>query len=306
MAIKHLSSVVSEIDPKRATQLLEFRNENYQRAVNPTHVKRLASLMNAHLYQTGHVVIANSPVGKWLANGQHSLMAIVESAKAQRCLVEKYDVKGDADYMRLFSAFDTDGRKRSISDQAKAFLISNVLDGGPSPRVLKSFKAGSEWLQKHILRETPALTSIGRFDDVLRHDYALAVVCHLDEISTDRALLLKRAPIMGAVIATVEHGKQVAEDFWESVQTGMFPEGTNRKDPRYMLHQALRACQVIVARGRGGKTNMTAATSGVWTAMDLYCACINAFNAHSGGKLVTRLRGQYGTTVPVIKIPEAA
>lgn len=297
--LKRIDSHLSNITPERASELLRYVNPDRQRALTPSHRAKLATLMSRHDYLTGHIVIAILPNGtKCIANGQHSLAAVVESGLEQYFLVETYRCDTDDDYARLFMAFDTEERRRTWTESASAFKMAYRSD--ISPTMLNYFRAGVEYLGVVMNDRSAEKTRYARFSAVDMGSPIVALFCELMHTAIDERLV-RRSSQISAIIVTANIDIDAARVFWTEVFTGRWPmTNVHPHYPPYRLHNYIREVSVFTG---GGGTRALGTRSKHATQFDLYCASITCWNAWGRGDNVVQLRGAYNGKAPTPERP---
>lgn len=307
--VSHLRSAIQSVDQKSAAAMAVWSDPDFQRPLVPSHTGKLSMIMLADNFLTGHIVIAILGGRRILANGQHTLQAIIETGRTQRCLVEEYAVKDKEAYARLFHAFDTEARTRSWVDCARAYQIGSngSMPGGVTPSILNAFRNGYEFYRNMVPGGERAITRMGRFDAIAKLTDELAMYVQLAGEAIDLKLV-RRAPVIGAMIATFWADRDIAPRFWREVVTGFFSDHGNPDAPTYRLHQYLRNTVILTggAGGEGHRARRSLGTAnGLGTQFDVYCCCINAWNAHCQGRSLQRLRGSVNGKAPAVSRPYA-
>lgn len=297
------------VNPAIAAEWLKHCDPDLQRPVNEAHATKLSMMMTSGDFLTGHIVFADMGGKRMLANGQHSLNAIAQSGKAQRCLVETYTVQNIEAYSRLFHAFDTEARQRTWLECARAYKMGSgqSVPEAATDKLLNMFRNGFEYFIGITGAEEQAETKFHRFEAVGRFRHEFEVFITLTKTAVDPKLI-RRAPIIAAVIATVQVDRDTAGQFWNEVVTGFFTNQGNQDWPPYRLHQFLRGV-VIFTGGGAGKRSLTRigvrAGGGASTQFDVYCACIHAWNAYCEGRTLKVLKGSTSGKVPGVSAPHA-
>lgn len=297
------------ISAEAAATMLAWSDPELQRPPSERHVDKLGTMMMDGDFLTGHIVIANLNGRKVLANGQHTLLAIHTTGKQQRCLVEEYTVEDMKAYARLFHAFDTEARVRTWLECARAYQMGRNGDmpNRVTPALLNAFRNGYEFFLNLNRSNDRAATRLGRFGALTTMKNELSLFAELSDVAIDHKLI-KRAPVVAAVIGTSASDLDVATTFWREVVTGFFSDQGNAHAPAYRLHQFLRNTTIFSGGGgseRSRSTRRLGTSHGVSTQFDVYCCCINAWNAHCQGRTLKFLKASTSGKVPAISRPYA-
>ena len=130
---------LTRIGPEVAGNLLTHCLPDHQRRFDKRHCNKLASIMRQGNFRQGDVAIAIVNGGtKALANGQHTLRAIVQTGLAQDCVFAEYRCDDWSDYAKLFASFDTEEKRRTWKDTTKAFCMGS--DVGLTTEQLNRFR----------------------------------------------------------------------------------------------------------------------------------------------------------------------
>jgi hypothetical protein len=310
------SSTIVDGTPEWAQETLDtYRKVEHQRTLVAAHVLKLGILMEQGEYLKGHCAVAMVGDGSEarMANGQHSLEAIVLSGCTVPVQMDTYTCDDDDAYSRLFMSFDTEDRKRTWQDSAKAFAAAHPVRGYEyTPRTLNEFRAGVEWHEREIVARrrkkapTPSAEMrrvIGqrlrysRFQRAIKYPRALAFYAKIQEVSVMPSVT-KRSAVIAAMIATHMSG-EVADRFWTEVATQEWrsQQLTSKTGmwPPYALHNKLRDCILKHSHVKGGRNLVTQ--------FDVYAYCINAWNAYAKGKRSSSLKGSIRGSLPVAARP---
>jgi hypothetical protein len=113
----NISASLEKITPEIATEWLSEKWGD-QRIIRPSHVARLAADMEAGRFKVSPDAVTRI-MGK-LANGQHRLMAVVSSGKAQQFLVLE---SNDEELYKVIDA----GLKRTVTDAIRGMAYSKAV-----------------------------------------------------------------------------------------------------------------------------------------------------------------------------------
>ena len=306
--VNHRLSKVETVTPQTAAHYLTFNDPDRQRPQSESHVLKLGMMMTGGDFLTGHVVLAAMGGKRLLANGQHTLRAIIETGLAQRCLVEEYTVQDLAAYSRLFHAFDTEARQRTWTECARAYRMGRegAIPEGTTEQILNQFRNGYEYHIAMTRSADRSATKFGRFDDLSGMARELRLVTELFQSTID-GKLIRRAPIIAAIIGTCQADYDASGMFWREVVTGFFADHGNPEAPTYRLHQYLRSVTILTGGGGHYRSKNRIGNSAYHgTQFDVYCSCINAWNAFCEGRDLKLLKASVGGKIPPIHRPSPA
>lgn len=263
---------IQEITPEKAASLLELNTFPGQRALSQTKWRGIVSRMDEGTQRISEVAVMTMPDGrKYLANGQHTLTAILDRNKPWRCLVEYYKCEHESDAWRLFGTFDVHATRTEgqILNAARGLLENKHLRELPI-RVLRTCGAALMFLGDSTtpdFRLTPPdkTTKASLLDE---HAQDVLNVSHLvygaNSLKTNP---LVRVSVVTAIIVTLRKNERKAFEFWERVHNG---EMLTKDDPRMKLRLYLQE----PCRGTSG-----------WTAnFRQYAPCILWWNAWRTGE----------------------
>jgi disulfide oxidoreductase YuzD len=265
----------------KAESLVEYIDPDIQRKLRQHHVEKLAEIIRQDRFLTGHVVLVHNGKNTYVANGQHTLHAIVRADKPIRCLVEEYEADNENDVAVVFNCFDTDGMSRSMRDSAKAILKAGHFGTlGATDAQYNKFRSGVEWFEKNV--EGKMVKSSPRLDRFLKVDQysdTFKFFCGVDEERDSNAF--SRTPVIAAMFVTHRANARAAKDFWTEAVTGCFSVEDKTHAPR-KLSRFLQDAHA----GRHSQTGVIFKPS----PNDIYVACVRCFNAYSEGRKIGALK----------------
>lgn len=247
--IKYMRSDVRNVAPDEAKSMLEMVDEHWQRKLVKSHVAKLAIIIgNGRFYATGGVAIADCPGGARLANGQHTLKAVIASGKAVRCLVERFKCDSDDDYVQLFHAYDTENRKRTFLDSAQQILMGCADDFPPNatPKLLNTFRSGVELAGVAQGMGHGATMRFDRFDILRKYREPFELFLYLNSHVDQKVApeVLHRASVVAAIVLTQGFNKDQARQFWYEVVTTFYAVQEDQTYAPLKLNTWLRSVDV--------------------------------------------------------------
>ncbi|MGA5053114.1 hypothetical protein ACPCAK_19210 [Streptomyces cellulosae] len=263
---------IEEITPDKAKKILAaseaagFKN----RKVSTQHVTFLSDIIKAGKYRTvAGSTIATTDDGK-LINGQHTLLAIIDSGKA----VKVQRVTGVDE--SAFVDFDSGGRARTPAQVLEIAGEKYATEKAAAARLIHGYKTGK------------TLTT-GR----LTNDKIVSIVNEhpvMDTIAPMAKLLYSHPRIRPSVslavmtiASTPDENAKALEAWTEGVHNG---KGLYTNDPRTALSK--RAVQRIGTKSNGNEILLD------------FIAFVRAWNAFIGGAEMTRIRARAGDAIPRI------
>lgn len=279
---KLIEQDIQSIDKAEAERLRDFCDSDYQRPVNWKHVRKLANMQKNDTFRTGQIVLAHVAGKVLVADGQHTLHAIIDSGVATSCLVERYDCEDMPAYGRLYHSFNTEDRKRSMTDSAQAAMMTGAVgSGGLAPSLLTKFTTGLQMYYRHIGKDFPTV----RFDRFLETDKFGAAKATFASLLKDTGVTfsntLTRSGCCAAFIAMHENADDKTEvsSFWRQVVTGLWEDDqpgdvkVTKHAPIYRLHVWLREVALRGGRGAGKVKEDRRMTS-----TEIFYTCLNIWN----------------------------
>ncbi len=292
MGIEWVKGDIRTVNKQEAEQLLEYNvHPDYQRELKVAHAKHLAYLLEINEFiATGSLVIVHMADGsKRCANGMHTLHGIVISGVPARCLVEQFRCDTNADYIKLFHAYDTENRKRTFRDSAQAFMMGDPGLPKMSASSLDKFRSGVE-VAAMFNGQAKARTRYDRFVAATRMRDEMDLFLWLEKQSSDK--LMSRAPVVAAVLTTYGKNPTQSRAFWRQVMTGFFDEHDDDYPP-VRLQRWLQSVSLHGSQSSGIKTPVTREA--------VFTACMRCWDAFLDGRHLKSIRTGYKNRVPTGK-----
>ena len=295
--LKRTSADTIEFTKDAATSFLEDYQvfEEVDRPLRDSHVRYLIKSMMRGTFVPEWVQLrvclcrepyAGQPAGTvWRMNGQHTAWARLDLPASYRCPVtlEKWTARTVDDMRQLYAQIDRN------APRTKANVIQSWIGGtGEYANVPKSVIRNIAAALQYYLWEDEAFRRGHDGDEVAylmrtdHYDICAKVVKFLGEHPNNRDNKhIWRAPVMGAMLATMEKAPIISDRFWSTVASGTGIE--SKTDPRLKLRNALINSSIQSGGGmRTGKSMVTG--EGV------YRWCLSCWNAHRAGREIASLR----------------
>jgi hypothetical protein len=213
---------------------------------------------------------------EYRVNGQHSSAAL---AKMNGNLpdnliahIDEYEVNDEHDLVHLFRQFDPRKSSRTPMDVANAYASIVPELAGIDTRILKVGAEGINWGRGTIDRLPPKKAD-DRYEE-LTHPQNLEFLQMMGRIYNSKTDEMRPLPVIAAMYKTFFVDLERAEKFWSSVARQ--GDEYNEQDPARVLDTFLRQI-----RDKKGRQEVSA--------LQLYQACIFAWNAEMDGKQVPRI-----------------
>ena len=236
---KKESSAKKILTPKLAEQYLSLNTFERQRQLRRSHVLMLLSRIDAGLFLTGNIGIANVAVENetisYLVNGQHQCNAVLAANKNIDVVVEKYSCENMRDVSLLYQQYDNHA-SRSLANLV-TFHASAIGIDWP-PRIANLIVSGA------ALREGWG-KKLGKQEKVEMLERYMEQGNFIKKLLTEtpdkkpgaETKHLRKSPVICAILLTWEKCQRDTKEFWENVRDG---EGLTRKSPQFKLREFLR------------------------------------------------------------------
>lgn len=285
-----------ELTPKFAADFLEYAefyvgDAKVDRHLDERHVIYLTREMlgGSFLWEHVNLVICNLDGRDYRLNGQHTCWARLYAdeqglPKENRCPIQvlKYEAKNLDDMRRLYASLDA-AKPRSESDKIAALMSGT--DG------FLGYKKSYLTLLAHAMAlwqwesmNTRSLHKASERAYLLLKDYtkvAQQAGVLLRESKPAEFKHMRRAPVIAAVLATMNKAPQIALEFWRTIRDGIGLE--NKEDPRYVLRQYLLTTTLASSSSPGKDAKKISSE-------EMYRACIHGWNAYRAGRKLKQIR----------------
>lgn len=258
---KRIQSRVFSINPASAQSILDGCKFDGQRHVKDGRLKMYAEEMRRGLWRPGSV-IKTATVGRdrYLINGQHRLLAVVESGVAQDFVIVNVDC-ADLEAVRLLYAVEDDHSKRANGDIVLAMGLPEKT--GVSMTILSASLAAIKFIASGFIHQPP--------DEMSTQDFLLLQSEYMDAIFTYSVVLagiprnvqnlMKRASVMSVALVTLRYsagvyGEQRVLDFWEGIAAD---DGLSAGDPRKMALKHITESRMPTRAAQGTHKRISAA-----------------------------------------------
>lgn len=238
MAIRAINTYTQTVTPEIANGLLAF-NFDKQRRINNDNVQMLARAMRMGRFTTNTLKFAVLGTERIMTNGQHTLLAVVESGVTIVLPVNDFVVDSQDDVAKLYFHEDTQ-RRRNFGDSIRAMGLPFELD--VSPTDIKRCASALRWIKGNFGVVRPAMNSV-TFDDL--HEWVPAWIHEAKLINTvispcdtaTRNMILSQA-IYSVALVTARYSPERSVEFWRQVAQD---DKLERYDPRKTIRNWLIA-----------------------------------------------------------------
>lgn len=231
------------ISPYEAHHILEEFTFTEQRSLDAANLRaHILDMKRDRFWSGSQIVFAQLPDNKlYLVDGYHRIYAVIQSGIPIEFQVRIERVANYEKLRDLYCSIDTNLRKRSDAQIARAAGISDALDV-PQTVITAALGAvtviacGLQALPPHK-RPAEVVTAYGRKDAVAQ--WVDEIRAYADIISVASTKLKSRLlvqGVMGPALATLRHQPKKARAFWGGVAEN---DGLRKGDPRRTLVIAL-------------------------------------------------------------------
>jgi len=241
MAVLAINTYTQVITPAVAKTWLGFKYAK-QRDIDIRSVNVLADAMQRKRFTTNTMKFALLKDGRYLVNGQHTLMAIAQSGITITLPVQDFVVDTDEDVARLYYHEDTN-RRRSFHDSVRAMdFVDNL---GLSQTQIKQTAAALRWARANFGAERKVYDYITQ-DDLLEwvplYKWEINAIYQAISPCTkeDRNIIIKQ-PVLAVGLITMRYAPDKAREFWSQVAKD---DGIERYDARKTIRSWLVAASV--------------------------------------------------------------
>lgn len=264
----------------RAYQFLELATFNGERPVSETHVQFLFDEWTAGRFMWHHILLASAELdGKiYRINGQHTCwmrVSIPKTFEPVKCVCRDmvYKVENEQQLRTLYSTFDR-GKHRSVGHVSRVLLTDTEAARDLPSHVITKLVAGFKvfWTEDHNKLAEKGL-NVNEIVGIISKNYSslFNVVGHWFRSHYDMGGLsgmwLRRAGVLGAMLATFQKSVEAASEFWGPCVEGVGLD--TRDDPRFQLREFMMT---------HSNNNTLSSTKTVVSTEDTYRVCINAWN----------------------------
>lgn len=229
MAIRAINTYTQTVTPEIAQRLLAC-NFDKQRRVDNQSVQSLARAMRLGRFTTNTIKFAVLDSQRVMTNGQHTLLAVIESGTTVLLPVADFVVDSQEDIARLYFHEDTQ-RRRNFGDSVRAIGLPEELD--VSPTDIKQCASALRWVKGSFGVVRSAMDSIS-FDDL--HEWVPSWISEAKLINTvispcdaSTRNMIKSQAMYSVALITARYQPGMAADFWKQVAQD---DKLERYDPR--------------------------------------------------------------------------
>lgn len=273
---KVMSDEEIKLTKEEAYRFLELKSFEGERPVRERHVQFLFDEYIAGRFLWQNIILASAklPNGEeYRINGQHTCWMRVsvperdEPVKSAVVRLMRYSVADDHHLRQLYSAFDR-GAPRTVSHVGKVLLMGSSCTDGLAQSLINNLIAGWRVYFSDDMPKRKAM-SIEDVTAMIEGNHAtnFNVVGRYLSVHEKESRWMKRAPVVGAMLATFELSVEESDNFWGPVSHGLNLD--QKTDPRYQLRRYLETHSIgAVAMG------LTPTSQN-----EMYNVCINMWNA---------------------------
>lgn len=238
------------VTPKQAEAWLDH-NYKHNRPLSTRHVAFLASEMSNGNFTTATIHFAYAGNDVHLINGQHTLNACVKSnVPFQAIVVREYIDGGEDQLAKRYMHYDIH-RRRSFSDTARAFQLSEKT--GIPDSWLNCVAAAIKFGKSGFGARTAGNRNSAHFVSISELFDLVQVWKNEGKISLDllgklnKSRPFRKSPFLSIALVTLYYQKEKAISFWQQVA---LDDGLSIGDPRKTLHDY--APKTVRPRGIAG------------------------------------------------------
>lgn len=228
-----------------------------QRPARPALVRFYADEMRKGEFHSGTLIEFGAVKDKkYLIDGQHRLLAVVESGASQVFLVKSVRYRNENELADAYARIDQ-GLKRTPADQFRAWQLASLYQ--ITPTWLNKFSAAVKLINGKFSQSMYGKIHPSELVSLM-DDYASAML-HYTELYSGPDVMekpMQRSPVVAVALVTLkysvkQHGSDKVDDFWFGV---MRDDGLRSHDARKKAREFL-----LTFRMRGGtsKSYTTAA-----------------------------------------------
>lgn len=225
------------ITPKLAEILHSKNVAAFQRNINTLRLEDLMQKICDRRFHGNKIGLALFQNRLILMNGQHSLLAIMNTQKTEECWVQVVKCDTEAQVGCYWAQFDDDGN-RSPKQQCAALASSIGEDWNKDSSQVMSiacsidrYKTAAKGVAGTLQERVQLISQYGDHAKVARD------IIFDSENSAQFARIFRRGPVATAILKTVKSNPEDAKKFWASVATGLNMDRTD--DPRKVLRDYL-------------------------------------------------------------------
>jgi hypothetical protein len=272
-----LSTENTIITPKSAMSYLANNTFEYQRPIGPANVSILANKMKRGVYMGANIVLGIINGKMVIADGQHTLSAIVESGISQPATIKKIHCDSEWDLTLLYQQYDG-GKTRSIRDHARA--EAGLLNIEWPAKTVSTVIAGAAVIVWGM--HTPKEISKDEKVRLLREFLEEGTFVY--EVATSKVgdRMFMRGHVVAVMMLSYRISKDDAWVFWPSVRDG---EMLKKTSPAYHLREFLSSTDTRGMRKTASRK-------------EFFVKCCKAWNAYRSGAEMGVLRYNSSEKIP--------
>ena len=264
------------LDLKRAEHYVDLPVFPGERRVAEGHVQLLVDEMRRGNFNATVVQLATALLTSdgrtYKVNGQHTAWAVAlmqqfEEGYSIEVRELHYEVDTIDQLRTLYASFDR-GRPRTGTHLAKVHVAGTPQTEGIPDRVVQNLIAGMRLWQTANPKSKECRLTPEQIATLIRQHYpeTFRLVALFATTHQEAKTIMRKAPVMAAMLATYDKLPSRAHEFWEPVATGL--GFTSKSDARYRLRDLLQT---------SGLRSDTQTRNGV-DAESMYRLCILAWD----------------------------
>jgi len=282
---KVVSDTEVDFTKEKAFEFLELKTFDGERPVRERHVQFLFDEWAAGRFLWQNIILASARCEglEYRINGQHTCWMRVNVPERQeplkvRARIMVYSVENSDQLRGLYSAFDR-GAPRTQGHLSRVLLIdTKAVDGIPVGLInqlisgFRVFFAPKDSKQRAM--------SINDWCGLIQNNYSdlFCISGRFLALHASEAPWVKRAAVIGAMMATFGKNIKASEEFWTPVFNGVGLQ--TKSDPRYQLRRYLETHGHDVA-----STNIVKVSP-----EEMFCVSVNLWNHWRRGGSVTTVK----------------
>lgn len=232
------------VSPELAQRILAEARYDGQRPIRSHHVALLADFMRRKRWTPGSQICFGSLNGRLsLVNGQHRMMAVIESGETIEFQVLIVPVSTGEELAALYYRFDVAQRQRSLAEVLNPTGIAD--SHGLSKSMMKSVYGAVGLITNHFQRpnyqqDPIKARSIDARLDAARSWWPFGAEYEklVNEAPAETKKRLLNQGIVSVALVTLKYQPEKARPFWSGVAAD---DGLRRGDPRHTFLSDLRS-----------------------------------------------------------------
>lgn len=244
MAIRAVNTYTQTVTPEIAQAFLAC-NFDKQRRVDYQSVHSLARAMKSGQFTTNTIKFAILNSQRVMTNGQHTLLAVIESGSTVLLPVADFVVDSQDDIAKLYFHEDTQ-RRRNFGDSIRALALPESLK--VSPTDIKRCASALKWIKGSfgVVRQTMNSISYDDFHEwvPLWINEAKLISAAISPCENDIRNMITAQSLYSVALITARYRPDMAVEFWKQVAQD---DKLERYDPRKTIRNWCIANRAIAS-----------------------------------------------------------